>query len=267
VGRRADVTARASAIEENGAEFLLAVGRAAGGEERDDGRVRWTIGGSPIDYHNCVVAADLTEREADGVILESVKLLRAHGVPGTWHVGPSMRPADLGERLVRHGFADGGADIGMAVDLAALPEHVPAPADLAITRVADEPGLGVWSETLGRGFGEGEREARWVGATYAKIGLGEGVPWRHYVGTLGGEPVATTSLFVAAGAAGIYFVLTVPEARRRGIGAAITLAALLDARAMGLRLGVLGSSPMGHPVYRRLGFEEHCRIRIYELSP
>jgi GNAT superfamily N-acetyltransferase len=266
VGGGADVTALANAIEENGAELLLAMGRASGGEERDDGRVRWTIGGSPIDFHNSVVAADLVDGEADGVIRESVERLRAHGVPGTWHVGPSMRPADLGERLVRHGFADGGADIGMAVELAALPECVAAPADLAITRVADEAALRVWTETLGKGFGEGEREANWVGATYAKIGLGDDVPWRHYLGTLGGEPVATTSLFVAAGAAGIYFVFTLPEVRSRGIGAAITLAALLDARAMGQRIGVLGSSPMGYPVYRRLGFEEHCRIRIYELS-
>ena len=35
------------AIEENGAEFLLTLGRAAGAEERDDGRVRWTIGTPP----------------------------------------------------------------------------------------------------------------------------------------------------------------------------------------------------------------------------
>jgi hypothetical protein len=50
-------------IEENGAEFLMALGRAAGAEERDDGRVRWVIGNSPIDYHNCVVEADQRMRE------------------------------------------------------------------------------------------------------------------------------------------------------------------------------------------------------------
>jgi hypothetical protein len=32
------------AIESNQAAFLLALGRAGGGEERDDATIRWTIG-------------------------------------------------------------------------------------------------------------------------------------------------------------------------------------------------------------------------------
>ena len=47
------------AIEDNAAELLMAMGAAGGGVQRDDGTARWTIGGSPIDYHNAVVAADL----------------------------------------------------------------------------------------------------------------------------------------------------------------------------------------------------------------
>jgi hypothetical protein len=53
------------------------------------------------------------------------------GVPGPWHVGPSTRPTDLGERLLAHGFEYGGNDIGMAVDLATLPERVAAPEGFA----------------------------------------------------------------------------------------------------------------------------------------
>jgi GNAT superfamily N-acetyltransferase len=255
-----------AASEANGAEFLLAMGRAGGGSERDDARVQWTIGGSPIDYHNCVVRADVPASEADGLVRASLAELRARGVPGTWHVGPSMRPADIGERLLRHGFAAAGEEIGMAVDLDALPGPVAAPADLAILRVRDERALATWVDTLGRGFGEGEREARWVGDTYARIGLGDDVPWRHHLGVLAGEPVATASLFLGAGAAGIYFVFTVAEARRRGIGAALTLNALVEARALGHRKGVLQSSAMGEAVYRRLGFREECRVAVYEWS-
>jgi GNAT superfamily N-acetyltransferase len=252
-------------IEENGAEFLMALGRAAGAEERDDGRVRWAIGNSPIDYHNCVVHAALTQNEADREIEASLQRMREHEVPGSWHVGPSMRPPDLGRRLIAHGFEYGGDDIGMAVDLSALPHEVPVPDDFVIERVRDEAGLAAWVEALGSGFGEGPVEAQWVGEMYRRLGF-EG-PWRHYLGRVDEEPVATATSFFGAGVAGIYFVCTVERARRRGIGARITLAALSEARDLGYSVGVLGSSEMGYPVYRGLGFEEYCRIGLYEWRP
>ena len=253
----------ARAIEENGEELLVALGRAAGAEERDDGRVRWVIGDIPIDYHNCVVHANLSPGEADGVILESLERFRAHGAPGSWHVGPSMRPTDMGERLLAHGFSDGSDDIGMAIELSALPEEVQVPEDLEIERVTDEGTLAAWSDSLARGFGEGPVEAEWVGEMYRRLGLSDDGPWRHYLGRFYGEPVATSTLFVGMGVAGIFFVCTVEEARR-GIGAALTPAPLLEAREMGYRLGVLGASLMGYPVYRRLGFREYRRIGLYE---
>ncbi len=255
------------AIESNGEEFLLALGRAAGAEERDDGKVRWVIGDIPIDYHNCVVRAELSPEEADGVILGSLEQFGANGAPGSWHVGPSMRPPDLGERLVAHGFGYGGDDIGMAVDLSTVREDLRVPENFIAERVRDERDLAAWTRTLAEAFGEGPVEAQWVGEMYRRIGLGDDVPWRHYLGRLGGEPVATSTLFLGAGVAGIYFVSTAQGARRRGTGAAITLAALHDAREMGCRVGVLGASEMGYPVYRRLGFREYCRIGLYEYHP
>jgi GNAT superfamily N-acetyltransferase len=252
-------------IEENGAEFLMTLGRAAGAEERDDGRVRWAIGNSPIDYHNCVVHAALTQNEADREIEASLQRMREHEVPGSWHVGPSMRPPDLGRHLIAHGFEYGGDDIGMAVDLSALPHEVPVPDDFVIERVRDEAGLAAWVEALGSGFGEGPVEAEWVGEMYRRLGF-EG-PWRHYLGRVDEEPVATATSFFGAGVAGIYFVCTVERARRRGIGARITLAALSEARDLGYSVGVLGSSEMGYSVYRGLGFEEYCRIGLYEWRP
>lgn len=155
----------------------------------------------------------------------------------------------------------------MAADLLNLNEQISFPAGLVIERVSNEYDLQVWTQTLAAGFGEGGIEANWVGAMYQQIGFDEQGAWHHYLGRLNGEPVATTSMFIAQGVAGIYFVFTHPQARRKGIGAAITLAALQDARAKGYRVGILGASSMGYAVYQRLGFQEYCRFHLYEWAP
>ncbi|GAA2825604.1 GNAT family N-acetyltransferase [Kribbella solani] len=241
------------AIEDNAAELLMAMGAAGGGEQRDDAGARWTIGGSPIDYHNAIVGASNVS-----AVAESVAALKKHGVPGCWHVGPSMRidPAALTDA----GFVSGGGEPGMAVRIAELvaPPAVPG---LTLTRVPDDAALAVWESTLGQGFGEGEREARWVASVYRKLGYGD--PWRHYIGWLDGTAVATATVFLGAGVAGVYFVMTVPEVRRRGIGAAITYGALQAADA---EYAVLGSSPAGRAVYERLGFRAYCTIELYEWT-
>ncbi|HEY0689655.1 MAG TPA: GNAT family N-acetyltransferase [Kribbella sp.] len=252
------------AIEANAAELLMRMGAAGGGEQREDPSLRWTIGGSPIDYHNCVVAADLDPADASQAIAESLQRMKDLHVPGSWHVGPSMRPADLGERLIAAGFSHGGAEHGMAVNLAELNETPTGPADLGIARVDSDDVLAPWAATLARGFGEGEKEAAWVADIYRHERFED--PWRHYLAYLDDEPVATTTIYLGAGVAGVYFVMTIPEARRRGIGAAITLAGLQEARDSGYRTGVLGSSAAGRSVYAGLGFREYCTIDLYEWS-
>jgi hypothetical protein len=45
----------ARAVEDNETEFLLALGRAGGGRERDDAEITWVIGGlrSPTTTASC----------------------------------------------------------------------------------------------------------------------------------------------------------------------------------------------------------------------
>ncbi|MEV6281650.1 GNAT family N-acetyltransferase [Kribbella sp. NPDC051770] len=246
------------AVEDNLAELLMRMGAAGGGVQRDDGRARWTIGGSPLDYHNAVVAVDLAG--ADAAIAESLALMRERNVPGSWHVGPSLRPDELGPKLLSAGFEDGGSEPAMALALDELTQEPLGPAGLEIREVESEDELVVWAETLARGFGEGKLEADWVSEIYRREGFGD--PWAHYLARLDGEPVATATIFRTGDVAGVYFVMTVPEARRQGIGAAITRHAVRGSNA---QYAVLGASSAGKPVYERLGFRTVGEIRIYEF--
>ncbi len=85
--------------------------------------------------------------------------------------------------------------------------------------------------------------------------------------TLAHRVFGTVALFFAAGVASINWVVTLPQFRRQGIGAAMTLLAAREARSAGYRVGVLTASPLGINIYRRLGFQEYCQVSTYQWSP
>lgn len=66
--------------------------------------------------------------------------------------------------------------------------------------------------------------------------------------------------------AGIYAVTTAEPYRRRGIGTAITAAALRAGRDRGLRIGTLQATELGLPVYDRMGFEALGQYELFQLS-
>jgi hypothetical protein len=259
--------ARAGLIEANISSFLIDMGAAGGGDTRSDSEITWTVGGSPLSYHNAVVRCDAPPARADALIDEWLAELRRRNVAGSWHVSPSTAPADLPERLVAHGFDDAGDEPAMLADLSAPPPVVGGDHELQIERVRNDAMLNGYRDVLASGFGEGPREADWVTSVFRTIGLADDSAWRHYVGQLDEAPVSTVSLLVRSGVGGIYFVCTVAEVRQRGFGAAITRHAMVEARDLRCSAVVLGASSMGYPIYRRLGFEEVFRYRLFEWPP
>ena len=101
---------------------------------------------------------------------------------------------------------------------------------------------------------------------HAQLGLGPHLPWRYYLGIFQGKPIATALLFFGAGVAALHSVVTLPQARSKGIGTAMTLAALREARRAGYRVAILTASPYGVRIYRRIGFREYCTISRYIQS-
>lgn len=81
------------------------------------------------------------------------------------------------------------------------------------------------------------------------------------------RPVACGMSFLSAGAAGLYWMATVPAARGRGLGELLTRTITSLSFARGARLIVLQASTMGEPIYQRLGFREVTRYRRYIGRP
>ena len=229
---------------------------------RDDGGTRVFLTGIASPVFNGVFRAQLDEGRLDAEIEDVMASFKAAGAPMYWWTGPATRPADLGKRLQAHGLQHEYDFPGMAVDMVTLGDARP-PAGLTIRRVGDAESLRRWCEVLTRGFAMAGLIGNVFLDAFSRTGLGEELPWRWYLGLLEGEPVATSFVALNAGVAGLYYVSTLPEARGRGVGTAMSLRALLDAREMGYRIGVLRSSEMGAGVYRRLGFQELCKIGRY----
>lgn len=184
-----------------------------------------------------------------------------------WTIGPSTRPANLALILETHGFVYSDSTTGLAIDLQAVNEHIRVNTDLIITEIEDLETLEILRSIEISGFGASEMAAQNYYDSYARTGFGNGLPWHHYIGWLHEEPVAIASLLFHAGVAGMYGVATIPAARRQGVGAAITLHALQEARRHGYLIAVLSPTEMSIAIYRRLGFQEYCKLHHYEWSP
>ena len=79
----------------------------------------------------------------------------------------------------------------------------------------------------------------------------------------GGEPLATAMVYESDGVASVQWVGTVPSARGLGLGALVTTWVTNLAFDRGASSVNLQASPMGEPIYLRLGYETIFSYREY----
>ncbi len=180
-----------------------------------------------------------------------------------WWVGPSTPNIGLEKALREHGLALAEELTGMALNLNDLTEPAQPLEGFTAVPVVDDQQLVDWCRIMTQvsEFPDLASEA-WLDMCRG-INILRHDQWRFYLGLWNGKPISTASLFRSNGVAGIHSVTTLPEFRGAGFGSAITLAPLSDAKRTGFSQAVLYSSPMAVNLYRRLGFREHGKGRIY----
>lgn len=263
-----DRGAAGRAVEANFVATWQLVAAAWDGELHDDDGLTWHAFRGPNDDPRAtsVLRIGLGEEVADAAIDRLRARLHDREHAAVWWTWRESRPADIGKRLAARGMDAWPAWPGMAIEL----DHLPPPPThdgfevLPVRSAQEFDGVLQVLEPLGmRGIFAGAFER--IGA---RDGWGADLPFQHFVGrTAEGTPVACATLCTAGDAAGLYAVAVAEDARRRGFGRAVSLAALQDGADMGHRFGVLQSSQMGFSVYRGIGLTLVCRLQAYEDTP
>ncbi len=88
-----------------------------------------------------------------------------------------------------------------------------------------------------------------------------------FIADLDGRPAGIAMTIVSHGVAGIYWVGTSDDARGRGLGWAVTAAAVNAGFDMGAEGASLQASPMGESLYRRMGFETIFSYQLHMSTP
>lgn len=217
------------------------------------------VTGEAHPFGNLVVASDPDDL---GAMEEAAALLARLTVPSL-----VLLPYPEASRPMRELLADMGFELhpsmpAMAVDVDRL-AATSLPAGYELSRVESEDQADAWVEALAVGY---ELPLPVAELFSPRLVLGD-PSLAFYSVTRSGRIVGTSALHLADGVAGVYCVATVPEERGRGLGAHATAEPLRLARREGWRVGVLQSSPSGHGVYLRLGFEDAAEVLLFLRMP
>jgi len=219
------------------------------------GRVEAIATGVESAFFNMALVLDPAANPAD--VIAAADWVEGRGLPVSIHVRDDVGP-DVEASLRERGFHAEAWSTPVMV-LEPIPT-VPVPNLDGVTLRAGGAEL---NDDLHAALESGDAFRRMFGPA-----LLSDPSVRIAIAYLRGEPVAAAVAIRSGVVAGIYVVWTQERARRRGIGRAVTWAAIeAGRRAWNVTIAILQSSEMGLPVYRSMGFEEVARYAAYLKLP
>lgn len=210
------------------------------------------VTGEPHPMGNLAIVSRRDDPEA---ALEAALPLLATGRPAAAMFPGGAAPTVV-QALQARGFGVEASVPVMAVDIDRLAATA-LPPGYAFRRVGPGTDGSAWTQALAEGYGLPLRLAQLFDPAAVDGSLRADAAIQHYAVLRDGRTVATSMLYLEDGLAGIYNVATLPDERKRGLGAHATAEALRVARRLGYGVGVLQSSTAGYGVYLALGFADY----------
>ena len=215
--------------------FRKLVEHSANGELHAVGPVFAFVTGLPMSLFNGSV---VVERTTAAQLGEALNWLSQRGLPYQVSIAEELTSA-LEQVVIAHGLQQEPA-LYPAMVLHPIPEP-PDPAPAVTVVPGRDPGL----------------------ASYLPESFAADPDVRVFTAWLDERPVGTSIAIRTGDVAGVYGVGTIPEARRRGVGTAISWAAVAAGRAWGCQTIALQATEMGMPVYASMGFRTVARYAMF----
>jgi ribosomal protein S18 acetylase RimI-like enzyme len=156
-----------------------------------------------------------------------------------------------------------------ALVLPSIPAAPPLPAGLQVKLVEDSEGRRDLIRVMAAGFGAPTADGGTELSPEAFDSLAPSLACALdpdvalLVGYINNQPVSLAIFFRVGSIAGITGVATVPDYRRRGLGTALTWAALREGAARGCTRATLAALGASYDLYRKMGFIHICNHRAY----
>ena len=240
----------------NWAGMCAAIARALGGHSRDLPAVLMADSGRPLVFFNCATLMQPLTAETAAATLDEItaffrfsKASRRAEVllVSAWPTG-DLRPS---------GWSLMGHPPILLLPVGAVPRS--APPEVNIQEVRDLEALHAWERVTIEWYPLDSLNSASAGTVTAESWLEE-PRLRLWVGWVGNRPVSASSAWTEHGINDVTLVATIPDARGRGYGEALTWHA---ARADPSLPAMLLSSDDGRSIYERMGFLPLQRITLW----
>lgn len=260
--------AHIQAIEENALTYYKGIARLLEGRFIENDELVWfTTGRQSLYRFNGVLRAPTRAEDFSELadpILDTFISQRLPFFLVIWQDGSAPGLGDyLNSKNICWAHFKGMPAMSRGLD--DLPE-LSLPKEVEVVHVQSQKDQADWLDILMEGFEEPE-PSRPDFQQFLANSLAEATPvFEHFLARWQGEPCAISTLLHANYGAGIYHVTTLPAYRGRGLGKALTLAAMQSACWAGYKQAILFATTSGFPLYERLGFQTVSTVDAFVWS-